>query len=85
MTTAAEFDRLIAEYEAAEAGFVGQPDDLAAEDRQLSAFHALLEARPRDLATLGRQLRWLVAYAMDADLEPVLLHVAEQLEEMARG
>jgi hypothetical protein len=87
MTTAAELHALIAEHAAAEAALealAGREDAerWAAEERHMRAFRAVLQARPTDPATMGRQLRWIVTQAIDADIGPALRHIVEQLEAM---
>jgi hypothetical protein len=87
MTTAAEFNAMLAELQAAldACSAADERQDDAAYDaaggRLRAALDALRDARPTDPATMARQIRWIVdEHVMDATFEPALLAIAEQLE-----
>jgi hypothetical protein len=89
MTTAQEFDRLLADlrsaYDAMAATNGDGPAYETTGEAYGAAYAAVRAARPTDPATMGRQIRWLIneGGCCDREGELALLAIAEQLEAMA--
>ena len=80
--TAAGFDALLAEYDAAVAALNETPTDEQSQ-RLGAAFEAVRDARPTDPASMGRQLRWFIdEIGAEFDQDPMLLHIADRLEAL---
>ena len=81
MTPATEFDALMADFEAAQTALDDTPGE-GADQRYHRAFSAMRNARPTDPPSLARQLRWwLEQIGADDEDEPMLRHIAGQLEK----
>ena len=88
MTTAAEFEALLTEDAEAELAYEAEaardPWDVgseAARERCRAAHDAVIQARPTDLASMAKQIRFVLDNGMPEDL--MLAHIADQLEAMA--
>jgi hypothetical protein len=90
MTTAQEFDQLLADVQAAYDAMAATEGEIgpayeATGERYRTAYAAVRAARPTDPATMARQLRWLIdeGGCSEREAELALLWIADRLEEMA--